>query len=289
VGIPGTGLSFREQLFKTSSGRKNRISESDLIELNEILNIHLHTPAPDAPWQPDFSDGQLTPPVKPSFTGNTGCSIVLVLLLFVFPLIPLVLSFKVNNWLKANKQYDAEMEQYKAAKKIQDEKWEKFNALMSNPVKNAEDILTLAMENLDWPKETLVAYEVDKENEEESVARFDVDLPEIEDMPDDVSNKAMRLNYVRHIFGIGFRIIGEAFRALPFLRNVVLSGYSQRVDSATGNTTDEYLYSVRVPRERWERINFNNLENVDPLVALNAFEMRCDMTKTGIMHAIEPF
>lgn len=63
---------------------------------------------------------------------------------------------------------------------------------------------------------------------------------------------------------LGFRIVGEVFAALPTVRNVVLSGYSQRLGQANGHVNDEYLYSVRIGREQWSVLNFETL-NPTPL------------------------
>lgn len=75
--------------------------------------------------------------------------------------------------------------------------------------------------------------------------------------------------YMRHVHGIGFRVIGETFAALPNAQEVVLSGFSQRPDRTTGQITDEYLYSVRVKRASWSLIRFDNLENLDVVDSLS--------------------
>jgi len=75
-----------------------------------------------------------------------------------------------------------------------------------------------------------------------------------------------------------FRVVGEAFAALPTLQSVLCSGFSQRVDTATGKTSDDYLLSVRVAREVWLLIDFGNLAQVDPAAALARFELRSDCT-----------
>jgi len=133
---------------------------------------------------------------------------------------------------------------------------------------------------------------------------LDVDLPEIEMLPAreaTVAGRGVRLNYrklsdtrrrklyMAHVHGIGFRLIGEVFQGLPRVHTVVCSGYSQRVDPATGQRRDEYLYSVRVGRAAWTRVDFGNLGAVDVVAALDAFELRRQMTKTGIFRPIEPF
>ncbi len=110
------------------------------------------------------------------------------------------------------------------------------------------------------------------------LACLDVDLPEIEDMPKktaSVPQRGMRLSikelsptkvqrmYAAHVHGVAFLLIGETFAALPLVQQVVLSGYSQRRSATTGQTNDEYLLSVRVRRDEWSRIDFEQLQAID--------------------------
>jgi hypothetical protein len=156
------------------------------------------------------------------------------------------------------------------------------------------------LQDITWPKETLVTFEIPAPG----ILAVDVDLPEIEDMPNKtaaVPQRGLKLSvkeigathiqklYMRHIHGIGFRIAGEAFAASPTISMVVLSAYSQRADKATGNIIDQYLYSARIPREQWLAIDFDNLEQIEVTDALERFELRRTMTKTGIFKPIEPF
>lgn len=95
--------------------------------------------------------------------------------------------------------------------------------------------------------------------------------------------------YMRHVHSIAFRIIGEAFAALPVAEEVVLSGFSQRPDKATGRVNDEYLYFVCVSRRLWSAIDFANLKELDVVEALARFEIRRVMTKRGSFKPIAPF
>lgn len=164
-----------------------------------------------------------------------------------------------------------------------------------------ETVLEESLMDIVWPRETSVSSEI---RDEGRVVMIDVDLPEIEDLPRKTAavpsrgNKlsikelpATRLQqlYMRHVHGVGFRIIGEVFYVLPKAEEVVLSGYTQRPDKATGEVGDQYLYSVRVSRRDWAMINFANLKEVDPVEALGRFDIRRDMTKTGLIRPIEPF
>ena len=163
------------------------------------------------------------------------------------------------------------------------------------------DILERAFDSLSWPRETSISYEIKEVGKE---VWLDVDLPEIEDLPlrvaemsanerklniKDKSQKQLRQEYATHIHGIGFRLIGTVFATLPAAQMIAVSGYSQRLDKATGKVNDDYLYSVRVSRESFRKIDFSALEHVDPIAALGAFDIRRKMTATGILKPIEPF
>jgi len=152
-----------------------------------------------------------------------------------------------------------------------------------------------------WPRETLITFDIQNNGKK---IMIDVDLPEIEDMPKKIVSVAAtgvklnikdrtatqsRKDYMIHIHGIGFIVIGETFRALPMLEEIVLSGYSQRLDSGSGNISDEYLHSVRVKREQWMLLNFNHLSQIDVVKCLGEFEIERNMTSTGIFKPIIPF
>jgi hypothetical protein len=157
------------------------------------------------------------------------------------------------------------------------------------------------LQSIVWPRETSVSTEVIDGGRS---VYLDVDLPEVEDMPTTTASAPQRgyklsvkemspiqiqRLYMRHVHGIGFRIIGETFAALPNTQEVVLSAYSQRPNSATAQAVEEYLYSVRVDRNSWSRIDFSNLKNLDVVESLAQFDLRRNMTKTGAFTPIGPF
>ncbi len=163
-----------------------------------------------------------------------------------------------------------------------------------------ERVFEERLAEIDWPRETELSYGLARGGR--SLA-LDIDLPEVEDMPTmraEVSASQYKLNlkrrsatqvrkeYMRFVHAIVFRAVGEAFHALPAAEEVIASGYSQRPDPSTGQVRDDYLLSVRVDRSGWQQIDFSNLGDVDPIAALERFELVRDMTKTGVFRPITP-
>lgn len=162
-----------------------------------------------------------------------------------------------------------------------------------------ESQLAAVLAQTEWPRETLVAFEV---RPEQSTVWLDVDLPEIEDMPDKVyavnargteltekamTQKAQRENYARHIHGCLFRLAGIVFHTLPF-DYVVIAGFTQRISKRSGYLEDEYILSCQCSRQKMGYINFAGLEHVDPIEALGDDPVIRKMSSTFIFQAIQP-
>lgn len=175
-----------------------------------------------------------------------------------------------------------------------------FNNLNEGDGPSIERYFEAVLQDIAWPKETLVAFEIPAAG----TLAIDVDLPEVEDMPNktavapqrgfklavkEMGPTQIQKLYMRHVHAIGFRIAGEAFASSPAIEKVILSAYSQRPDKSTGQIGDQYLYSVTLSRNQWGTINFDNLADLDVVEALARFDLRRDMTKTGIFKPIEPF
>ncbi len=172
---------------------------------------------------------------------------------------------------------------------------------LTSSLPTIETSLEAALSQLVWPRATLVDYSI---TERGSIVWLDVDLPEIEDLPPRVAKlstnrkriiireknqKQLRMQYAAHIHGIFFKLACTALAALPACRTVVISGYTQRLNSATGEINDEYLYSVRATPEVLSQTNFENLGQVNPIETMTLFEHRRKMTATGLFKPIEPY
>jgi hypothetical protein len=180
---------------------------------------------------------------------------------------------------RAEVEYDERMNVWREAKLKHETAEADRRLLLEERLYKEPEAMEMVLENrlqaIEWPRETNVSSEL---FEDGKVAIIDVDLPEIEDLPrktatysgrgfkvtmKELSETKVAQLYMRHIHGIGFRILGETFAALPSVQEVVLSGYSQRPNKLTGQVSDEYLFSVRVSRKAWSELHFENLSAID--------------------------
>ena len=151
-----------------------------------------------------------------------------------------------------------------------------------------------------WPRETVINYQL---SEDGTALVLDVDLPEIEDMPSRTARpaergfkvvykpfgqRALEHNYARHVHGLLVRLTGEMYAALPMLESVTVSGYTQRHDPVTGHRGDDYVLSLFAPRDRWWRLNFDEMAKTDPVESFKLFDHRRDMTASCKLRTIEP-
>lgn len=262
--------------------------------IDAIQNLHIDTPPADLKVNYQPVEFDVPPPQKPSpksagfwgaiFKGKQR-------------------KIDAEN-LMAQQAYTAKIKEWKDQhaehKKREAERQMLIEKTRFNAPEGMQDFFAEVLSDIEWPRETLVSYEVSDSGKE---IYLDIDLPEIEDMPTEyatVAARGFKLNikkksdtqcrkeYMAHIHAILFRIIGEAFVALPTVDNVIASGYSQRPDKKTGQINDEYLLSVKVERQQWETINFSNLAALDLTECLAAFSLNRKMTKTGVFSAISP-
>lgn len=137
-------------------------------------------------------------------------------------------------------------------------------------------------------------------NTEKHIVYLDIDLPEIEMMPNkkatelssgklsvkDKTSKELRYDYSRCVAGMAFYLSGLAFNVSTEVEKIVVSGYTQRISSKTGNIQDDYVYSILFDRNAFANLNFNNIEPID---AIKNFENRVNISSTFEMKTIMPF
>lgn len=204
----------------------------------------------------------------------------------------------METYEEAKKEWDSRNKEYEANEA---ERENEFPNLVKTDTRVMNKTLEDALNSLSWPRETFVSYQI---TDEGSQVWLDVDLPEVEHLPQKLASvasngkklnikdkpaKQLQLEYARHIHGVVFRLAGTIFATLPTANKATISGFSQRLDSSTGKINDDYLLSVRVEREKYSKIDFNSLEKVNPVDAIGALDIRRKLTSTGVFKAIEPY
>lgn len=193
-------------------------------------------------------------------------------------------------WLATKSAYAAEQAQIAAA----------FSARLNNDTELVAELLEQALVALDWPRETLVSFELQLN---QGRVFLDVDLPEIEDLPKQSASlgadqkrllikaksaRQLREEYACHVHAIVLRLVGLVFALLPEMKEVVVSGYSQRLNAATGHIDDDYLLSVLFTQAQYSGLNFKQLDRLDPILVLEQAQLVRKMTTTGMFSPITP-
>jgi hypothetical protein len=268
-------------------------------EINEQIDalgeIHLYTPRPDTRPRYEKQEFRELSPLKPveKTPGLLGLFFRSV-------------KAKIERENQARElQYSADLAKWQATKLAWETSEQRRRDVIERGIYSDVNLMASFLEanlqSIVWPRETMLSIEILEDGKRVFI---DVDLPELEHMPSkmasvpkrgyklsvkDMSAAQVQRLYMRHVHGVGFRVIGEAFSTLPNLHEVVISGYSQRADRSTGHVSDEYLYSVRVTRPQWSQLNFDNLRELDVVEVFALFDLSRKMTKTGIFKAIEPY
>lgn len=141
-----------------------------------------------------------------------------------------------------------------------------------------------------------VDFEYDKEK---STLYIDLDLPEIEDLPNEKVNtlssgkisikektqKEKKQEYATCVCGIAYYFTGLFYNVTSKINTVQISGYTQRISKKSGKTEDEYIYSIKFDRGVFKNLN---IKNIDPVEAVSNFEHIISITSTFDFKTIVP-
>jgi hypothetical protein len=342
AGLPGTGLSIRSKMSSSSTNRRasssplqvaasikvtedgtvrflmadgrdappavvkrTRSQHVDIIEdvikefvdlsnadLHACLSIHKGTPSPD--YEPlTVLD---TPPKMPVEPQSEVIS-------FWAKFFGKRASIEARN-ARAKQAFDSQLNEWSKSLKGYTQLIKDVDALnMAVQLGEAgaqENRIANSLSNVAWAKETHVSFDFGSDS---ATLELDIDLPEIEDIPDSEANVPTRglnirwkkrgvtqkkkdFSYLAH--ATLFRVAGEVFASLPKVHQVTISGYTQRHDPATGHVKDVYVLSTRINRYDWREIDFQNLESINVESALEQFELVRNQLKSGEMREIVP-
>lgn len=125
----------------------------------------------------------------------------------------------------------------------------------------------------------------------------DLDLPEIEDIPQNkievnpsgkrsVRSKSqtnLREDYASCVCGLSMYVAGIIFNTCIKIKEVEISGFTQRCGENSALATDQYVLLVRYTREQFREIDFEKLTSLE---TINFFKHNMDMTKSFVLKEI---
>lgn len=162
---------------------------------------------------------------------------------------------------------------------------------------DVEDAIADWLEELKLPVEFELQYEY---YENDALLMLDIDLPEIEDIPDEKAGelasgavrvkqktqKELKQDYMRCVFGLAVFFASHCFALAPSMRNICASGFTQRRNARSGELQDCYLFSIRFDREPFCKQDW---DKVDPYDFCMSFPNRCNPSANGDLKEIEPY
>lgn len=147
------------------------------------------------------------------------------------------------------------------------------------------------------PVEFTVNYEYHQDIKQ---LKIDLHLPQPNDLPQEKANvlssgklsikhktqKEMKYEYSQCVCGIAFYLCGTFFNISTNINDIIISGCLERINKATGNLENQYIYSVKFSRLKFASLNF---KNIDPLEAFSNFENQLNVSSEYDFKTITPF
>lgn len=309
VGIPGSGLSWRERLdkpnarsssrdetYREPSSREQRpaappmpSSAKALLVGNSIEIVDEHG-APIHPAHMSSVKSQMKDLIKDLLENNAKArNDALDDLRHLHHDIPSVVAAAAPSSSGKPQQHDyASHGDYMNALMT----WRAEQANAGPDMTQIADTLLQALGALTWPAETNIALDL-----KDGRLLLDVDLPEIEDMPStrwntvisrmelvekNMSQKDVAGVYLEHVCSLITRLIGHSFAASTAIEMVALSAYTQR-KAATGRISDEYIATVEVSRNSWNGMDLSQVAAIDPHNLLRHLGARIETNARGML------
>jgi len=128
----------------------------------------------------------------------------------------------------------------------------------------------------------------------------DMVLPRLEDMPSEKSTetakgqvkrkaktqKEIKYEYMNCVLGLAVFFSSNLLNISPCIKNITVSGYVGRRNKKSDDLQDDYVFSIRFNRHKFERADFQKIELLD---FWQQFENRYIHTSTYDMKPIVPY
>jgi hypothetical protein len=187
---------------------------------------------------------------------------------------------KTEDWESKNKAFNENENNIKITKDkeyLEDFKTVKteLEKILSGNNIYIESKIESIISEITLPVEFTLDYEYSEQN-----LKIDLDLPEIEDMPTDKASilssgkisiksktqKELKQEYSQCVCGIAFFLAGTFYNISPKIENIIISGYTQRLNKINGKIEDQYIYSIKFTREIFSTLNIKEINSLDAVV-----------------------
>lgn len=177
--------------------------------------------------------------------------------------------------------------------------YESLRQSMQNLIDGDKNYVIAAISSLFPDEELPMEYFVDFTYEEEKgKVMVDLDLPEIEDLPDrkiiltPTGKKSIRMkgqtdlrsDYANCVFGLSMYVASAIFNISLRVNAVEISAFTQRKETNSAVATDQYVFIVNYTRDLFSSIDFSRLSSVQ---IMDFFQHHCNMTKNFDMKQID--
>ena len=184
-------------------------------------------------------------------------------------------------------------------KKEREEFYDNLRQSLQNVIDGDRDYVITAIGSLFPDDELPIEYFVDYTYEEEKgKVMVDLDLPEIEDLPDrkivltPTGKKSIRMkgqtdlrtDYAHCVFGLAMYIAHLIFNVSMKVQEIEISAFTQRKEANSAVATDQYVFVVSFTRELFSKIDFDRLS---ALQIMDFFQHYFNMTKSFDMKTID--
>jgi len=181
------------------------------------------------------------------------------------------------------------------------EEYEKVRQSLELAINGNQQFVELEIEKwlstVELPVEFDIQFEFDSDI---SCVMLDLDLPEIESIPEKKTvmlangnikskpktQKELRFDYMRCVYGLAIFFSSYIFNISPAIKEIIVSGFTQRRNKKTGDIQEDYVYSTKFLRPLFEQASY---EDIDIFSFWEKFENRCLPTQVYDLKKIVPF
>ena len=220
---------------------------------------------------------------------------------YVAERLPVLMNNAFDKWNGQKAEFEAKEDIEEEKKNLEyRHDWEMTKLGLQKSIEGDPDFLNFLIDS--WIADCTLPFDVDIDYiywAEEKKLLLDVDLPEIEDIPDtkmvklasgNLSRKKktqseLKQDYSALVFSLAVFLAANLFGLSPAIEKMTMSCYTQRRNTV-GDIEDNYILSVRFDRAPFENESFHS-EN--PMDYCMSFENRCNMTSTMLFKKIKPF